>query len=60
MIEVPNSRVAEKRLHGHFYSKRLRGEWFALDDSDIELIKGFPQSFDRLPPNDSDEDDIPF
>lgn len=49
VIEVPDSRAAEKRLHAQFASKRIgRGEWFALDSTDVELIRGFPKSFDGL------------
>ncbi len=28
----------ETRLHRHFASKRLRGEWFRLNDADIESV----------------------
>ena len=58
VIEVPDSKAVEKRLHGHFANKRLCGEWFALDDLDVELVKGFPVSFDNLPPE--PWEDIPF
>ena len=58
VIEVPDSKSAERRLHWHFADKRLRGEWFALDNQDVELIKGFPASLDSLPPE--PEQDIPF
>jgi hypothetical protein len=35
----------EQALHAHFRSKRVRGEWFALDLADVaELVAG------RLPP----------
>ena len=30
---------AEKLLHEHFADKRLRGEWFNLDEEDIKAIK---------------------
>lgn len=55
VIEVEDSTEWERRLHWHFEDKRLRGEWFSLDPSDVELIKGIPQSFDNL-----HEPDIPF
>lgn len=35
---LTNLRV-EKEIHNHFASKRIRGEWFNLDASDIETIK---------------------
>ena len=56
VIEVPDSREAERQLHSYFHEKRLRGEWFALDDHDVELVRGFPASLKDLPPR----DDIPF
>lgn len=31
----------EKELHKKFNHKRLRGEWFALNDEDIDYIKRF-------------------
>jgi hypothetical protein len=36
---VFNAPRYEKLLHQHFAKKRMNGEWFALDDSDIELIR---------------------
>ena len=30
---------SERLLHKHFSDKRVRGEWFSLSDSDIEMIK---------------------
>lgn len=32
----------ESELHQHFADKRVRGEWFALDRHDIEIIKKWP------------------
>lgn len=29
----------EKELHNKFYNKKIRGEWFNLDDNDIDYIK---------------------
>jgi hypothetical protein len=55
IIEVENSREAERELHQHFVEKRLRGEWFALNEQDVELIKGFPDSFAALA-----DEGIPF
>jgi hypothetical protein len=46
VIEVPDSKEWESRLHGHFADKRLRGEWFSLSESDVEIIKGIPKNWD--------------
>jgi hypothetical protein len=32
---------AEKALHLHFHEKRLEGEWFDLNEADIEFVKSF-------------------
>lgn len=40
--EFPSRKIAdsfEKALHDAFDSKRLRGEWFELDESEVEEIK---------------------
>lgn len=58
VIEVPNSKDAERRLHWIFSDKRLRGEWFALTDEDVELVKGYPSSLENLP--NSPEDEVPY
>ena len=55
VIEVPNSKKWEQRLHGHFAEKRLRGEWFSLDQSDVEIIKCIPKNWDAFSGG-----DIPF
>lgn len=36
---------AERSLHLHFHEKRMEGEWFSLDESDVAFIKtlGEPQ-----------------
>jgi hypothetical protein len=31
----------ERNLHIIFQQKRIRGEWFDLNGSDIELVKGY-------------------
>tara|TARA_Y100000817_G_scaffold107864_2_gene84451 strand:+ start:864 stop:1334 length:471 start_codon:yes stop_codon:yes gene_type:complete len=31
----------EKYLHDHFKEKRIRGEWFNLDDDDVEFFKQY-------------------
>ena len=35
------SRKDEKYLHEHFKEKRIRGEWFHLDDDDVAYIKEY-------------------
>lgn len=35
----PSTMANELVIHGWFSKKRVRGEWFALDDSDIERIE---------------------
>lgn len=37
--EVTNCSLAEETLHNYFKNKRVRGEWFNLDDEDIEKAK---------------------
>lgn len=31
--------VAERQFHRQFAGKRLEGEWFDLDDSDLKLLR---------------------
>ncbi len=31
----------EKTLHGFFYEKRVRGEWFNLDSNDMKYIRNY-------------------
>ena len=38
---VPNYQEVEKELHEIFNQKRLQGEWFALEEKDIEFIKNY-------------------
>jgi hypothetical protein len=39
-LQVADVYSAEKRLHSKFADKRVNGEWFELDETDIEYIKG--------------------
>ena len=39
LAEVPDAFAAEAKLHRHFASKRLHGEWFDLSDSDIREVR---------------------
>ena len=38
-IPAPDMYAAEWALHGQFQSKRIRGEWFSLDETDVAEIK---------------------
>lgn len=38
---VANYEQCEEELHLHFDNKRVRGEWFELDEEDIEYIKKY-------------------
>lgn len=38
IFEVSNRHKVEKLLHDNFSNKRLNGEWFELNDEDIEAI----------------------
>jgi hypothetical protein len=40
MIETTKMRLLERELHEKFESKRVNGEWFALEPSDVDYIKG--------------------
>lgn len=35
----PNCSEAERRLHRTFHDKRLEGEWFALDNHDLNVLR---------------------
>ncbi len=39
-VVVSDTRGVEKRLHQQFAACRQHGEWFALNDNDVEYIKG--------------------
>lgn len=39
-IKTSNMTMLENELHNKFESKRVRGEWFKLNDWDVEYIKG--------------------
>lgn len=39
-IPVDNMIKAEKRLHTYFSEKRTHGEWFQLDEKDLEFVLG--------------------
>lgn len=39
-IKTPDMVALEQELHARFASKRINGEWFALNDEDIAYIKG--------------------
>lgn len=37
-IAIPYARSLEERLHKYFAHKRVRGEWFALDSTDLYVM----------------------
>ena len=39
IFPAPDMYSAEFALHFHFESKRIRGEWFSLDESDVADFK---------------------
>lgn len=44
MIQSPNMHVLESTLHRKFASKRVNGEWFALEPADVEYIQSLAGS----------------
>jgi hypothetical protein len=40
LFQAKATRSYERSLHNLFNEKRVRGEWFELNDFDVELIKG--------------------
>lgn len=40
LFETEDMKKLEEALHNVFAFKRIKGEWFALDESDVEYIKG--------------------
>jgi|SRR5688572_16922262 len=38
LIRTPHFRELEKKLHRRFAAKRIHGEWYALDNADIEYM----------------------
>lgn len=43
---VNNPRKLEERLHARFSAKRIRGEWFSLDESDLTEADAVVRTFD--------------
>lgn len=43
VIECDNADRIESQLHNHFSHKRKQGEWFALDNDDVNWLKLFNQ-----------------
>lgn len=48
LISVPNMLVIESELHRVFRDKRVGGEWFKLDDTDIAIIREISISLSEL------------
>lgn len=46
-IPCEDHHASEKALHERFAGKRANGEWFALDDEDVEWIKGVTRMIGR-------------
>lgn len=42
--KVNNYEVVEKELHNHFKKQHIRGEWFKLNNEDIDFIKTYLDS----------------
>jgi hypothetical protein len=40
-FSIPAEEECERQLHGHFESKRFRGEWFTLTNDDLVWIVAF-------------------
>ena len=43
LLQPDDMYTLERELHIRFAEKRKRGEWFTLDDTDVEWIKGHAQ-----------------
>jgi hypothetical protein len=43
LIPTPNCYSLEVELHELYASKRVDGEWFSLDDSDLEYLRGLTE-----------------
>lgn len=39
--KVQGYKLVEEELHNHFIDKRKRGEWFVLNNADIEFVKNY-------------------
>lgn len=46
--EVKNPVAVEAMLHAFFHKKRIRGEWFKLDDTDLAYIDDAMASVDEV------------
>jgi len=46
-VQVKDYKYVEKRLHEHFASKHLNGEWFDLSTRDVAEFKQLAQQFDN-------------
>lgn len=44
VIETVEPKKIEKKLHNHFKDKRLNGEFFELDESDVDFFKSFEKN----------------
>lgn len=39
LVPFRDSKLIERMFHNHFAEKRLNGEWFRLDETDLQWIK---------------------
>lgn len=46
VVKVKGYKRIEEYLHEHFADKRVRGEWFELNEEDIEYIKEYLKEYD--------------
>lgn len=46
ILKVKDYDKREKELHEHFADKRVRGEWFELNEEDIEYIKEYLKEYE--------------
>lgn len=46
IAKIKGYEVREKELHEHFADKRVRGEWFELNEEDIEYIKEYLKEYE--------------
>lgn len=48
-VPIVALRIIEKKVHSHYAVKRVRGEWFDLDDQDLADIPDLLKKFSRQP-----------
>jgi hypothetical protein len=48
VVNAPDMELLETQLHGKFHGKRVAGEWFNLDENDVEYIKSLAGNVEML------------